>query len=132
MKINLMTVALGVAFLFSSGLLAKVGWMNFELRAANEKLNKELMESDLELGRAETKFGNANKYIKQLEADIRKEIKDREAIATRYGTLQARYRKLVKNRKAKKVNTEYANGKKLKIPGKLAKGQLYEATDKVQ
>lgn len=129
MKINILHIALGASFLLSTGLLGKVGCQNFELQATNEKLNKELMQSNLELGRAKTEFGDANKYIKTLEQGIQDEIKEREATATRYGILQAKYKKLVKDKKATKVEKVYVEGKTIEVPAELelARGQLYEA-----
>ena len=54
-------------------------------------LNKQLMEANLELGRAKTEFGDASKQIEHLEEELKEEIEDRKSAITRFGKLKARY-----------------------------------------
>jgi len=75
----------------SLSLLGKVGCDRIELQSANEQLNKELMQANLEKGRAETQFGDANKYIKELEDQMQEEIKQRKGVVKQYSKLRARY-----------------------------------------
>ena len=120
-------ILLGISLAFSLMLLGKVGCQNIELKNRTSQLNQELMKSNLALGRAETQFGNANKYIKELEQAQQNEIKQREAIATRYGEIEARYKVLRKQLKSKgKIIKE---GTVIRIPEKLklTNGLLYQA-----
>jgi hypothetical protein len=82
--------ALFIALLTVGALLGKVACNKFELEDANAALNQQLMQANLELGRAHTEFGDANDYIDELEQGIQDEIAEREAIATRYGELEAK------------------------------------------
>lgn len=91
---KLMSYLLMAALTMSLGLLGKMGCDRSELMSANDQLNRELMQADLEKGRALTKFGDAEDYIDELEDQIKEEIKEREATVTRYGELQAKYNTL--------------------------------------
>ena len=50
------------------------------------------MQANLELGRAHTQFGNAEKKVKNLEQDIQDEIKERNATVKMYAELEAKYK----------------------------------------
>lgn len=96
-----MSYLLTTALTVSLGLLGKVGCDRADLMSANDKLNVELMQADLEKGRALTKFGEATDYAGELEKAIQEEIKAREAEVTRYGELRAKYEVLEKDLRAK-------------------------------
>jgi hypothetical protein len=78
-NINLTSILLIVGLVVSVGLVTKVGCTNAELKGTVDALNEEKMQADLELGRANTRFGNAEKYIGELEETIQSEIKERKA-----------------------------------------------------
>ncbi len=127
MSSKLLSIGLTVALALSGGLLGKVGCQNMELDSANARLNKELMQANLELGRAETKFGDAKKYAGKLESAVRKEIEDRDAALTRVGELEARLRDSIS--KEGKTELVYVKGPAITVPGDiwLKRGMLYHA-----
>lgn len=96
MKLNLVLIALLVAMAVALGIVGKAAWTNLKLRVANTALNAELMEAKLEIGRANTKFGEASDYIESLGKNLQAEIKARQAEVTRYGELLAQYNKVNK------------------------------------
>lgn len=100
---NILTVILAVAVLMSGGLLTKFSFDKFALEDANAQLNEQLMQKDLELGRAHTQFGDAEKEIKKLSEEIQDEISDREATVEMYGELLAKYKVAKQKLKTKKV-----------------------------
>ena len=69
------TSALQISLLLSGGFIIKMKLDQMQTQEVTSELNKKLMEADLEIGRAETQFGNASKHIKHLEKEIKKEIK---------------------------------------------------------
>lgn len=117
-------VMLGLA-LFTAG---KLAYNNYKIRAITSKLNQELTEAKLEIGRAKTEFGNAEKYIKTLEEKVQQEIKARKAAITRIGWFKGRLKIARKNLKSKKGNTEYID-KPIIIKGKplYKTGMIYQA-----
>lgn len=130
MNTKLASIGLSVALTLCMGLLGKVGCDNMKLEERTSQLNAELMQADLEKGRAETQFGDAKKYIKELESTVQDEIKAREAEVTRYGELDARYRALKKKKQATKTEIVYRDGPVVEVPAelKLVTGLLYQAT----
>lgn len=129
-KINLTLVAMVVALAAALGLLGKVAWDKRELNHVNSALNEQLMEAKLEIGRAYTQFGDADRYAKDLEKALEEEIKNRNAEITRYGELVARYEALKKHKgKGKIIYVDKPDSKGLK-PGHwyvaLADGKLQE------
>ena len=89
MSKKLMTILLVTALLVSVGLLFKTGCQQQDLQSANDQLNRELMQSDLELGRALTKFGDAEDYISELDSKVKEEIKARKGQVKMYAELHA-------------------------------------------
>jgi len=126
MKINTTLVILIVALAGALGLLGKIAWDKNKLFSLNSQLNQELMQSKLEIGRAESKFGNAQDYVDELEEALKSEIDDRDALVTRYGKLRVRFTKLKKYKG--KANVIYAGGEPIDIPDEcpdLVEGYLY-------
>jgi len=91
MKQYLVIGLLTISLLLTGGFIIKMKLDEMKAQEVSSELNKKLMEADLEIGRAETKFGDASKNIKRLEKDLKKEIKERNSLLTRYGELKARY-----------------------------------------
>lgn len=129
MKTKILSIALSLALTASLGLLGKVGCDRAELQSANDQLNAQLMQADLELGRALTRFDSAEKYIDQLEGGIQDEIKERDAIVTRYGELELEYYVLKKKKRGKTTRIVYKD-KPIEVPVelKLEPGMYYEAS----
>ena len=91
MKDYLLIGILTISLLLSGGFIIKMKLDQMQTQEVTSELNKKLMEADLEIGRAETQFGNASKHIKHLEKELKKEIKERNSVITRFGELKARY-----------------------------------------
>lgn len=106
---------------------ARESCVNFDLK---EQLNQQLMKANEKLGRAETKFGDAQKKIDELSQQIQAEIKERNAIATRYAELEAELKDVKKQKQ--KVKVVYREGPTITVPQELdlVKGLLYQAVDK--
>ena len=83
--------------------------------------NSKLMQSDLELGRANTKIGHADTMIRELNTVIKKEIRDRKAIVSLYADLEATYKAEVAK---KKVVTKIVYRDR-DVLVELPKGKLY-------
>lgn len=111
------------------GLLGKVGCQNTELQTSNDKLNRELMQADLDKGRSLTKFGDAGDYIDQLEEKIQDDIKEREGELQLYAELQTEYNLVRKKLKAGKTQVVYIKGETVEVPASLdlVQGMYYEA-----
>src|SRR5688572_27558057 len=84
-----MTIALAIILGISGLLLGKVWLQNRSLGQANTQLNAELMQANLEIGRAKSQWGEAQRYLKDLNKEIQDEIKLRDAHLTRIGQLEA-------------------------------------------
>ena len=67
MTINLQSILLIGSLLASLGLLGKVGCSLNEKININNQLNKELMQANLDKGRALTEFGEARAKIGETE-----------------------------------------------------------------
>lgn len=126
-------ILLTVGLLYSFALLGKTSYTSMQLRNANAKLNEELMQAELEIGRAKTKFGNANKYIKTLEKKVQDEIKERDAAITRVGWFEGQLKtanKIIKGQK-KDQKIVYIDREVLIEPTntvpKFERGMLYQA-----
>ena len=52
-----------ISLLLCLGLLGKISYGHRELKSSNQQLNTQLMQADLDLGRAKTEFGDAQKHI---------------------------------------------------------------------
>jgi hypothetical protein len=73
-------------------IVASLSYQYYENKQLSARLDTELMTANLELGRAKTEYGNANKYIKELEEAIQKEIKEKEAALTLAAKFEASLR----------------------------------------
>lgn len=124
---GLSTIILIGALVLATGLLGKIGWQNWELEDSNTMLNRQLMQANLEVGRARTEFGDAEKYIGELEGAIQEEIQDRDATLTRIGTLTAQLRR--RSKKSGKAKTVYVEGPTVEVPAEInyIAGVLYQA-----
>lgn len=123
---NKTLIVLVVALAAALGLLGKVAWDKRELHQANSALNEQLMQAKLEIGRAQTQFGDAQKYASELEQALQDELKSRNAQITRYGKLVASYEVLKKSKNAGEVI--YIQGPKVE-GDKFVANQLYLATN---
>lgn len=86
------TIIVSALFLLVCAVLFKIGQDYYNLRSMNQALNSKLMEADLEIGRAKTRFADAHKLIKQLDEELKNEIKARQGHITRIGNLEAQLR----------------------------------------
>lgn len=114
---------------FSVGLIVKVAWDDNKANKVNTQLTQELMEANLEIGKAKTTFGDAKKMIKKLQKQLAKEIKSNSEIVDAYGILEAEY----KAEKAKKSSAHVVyKDNVLDIPSDtgVAPGLLYQARSK--
>lgn len=124
---KLLNIILSLLIVAAGLLLGKIWYQNNQLNHISQELNKKLMEANLALGRAHTKFGNANKYISELEQKLQDEIKDRDARITRIGELIAE----LKAAKAGQGTTTVVTGDPVTVPAELnlAVGMLYIAIE---
>jgi len=119
-----------IAALVAVGLLlGKVTCNKYELEDANAALNKELMQANLEIGRAHTQFGDANDYIGELEEQVQDEIAKRDAALTRVGKLEARLRASGGSEQVETTVIKYLPGEPIFVPTslELVPGALYVA-----
>lgn len=104
-KLNIFLISLVLALLLTLGLLGKVAYGNYQLEESNSQLNEELMTANLEIGKAETRFGNAQKFIKELEENLAIAIKKNNEVVDAYGKLEAEY--IVEKSKKSKAKVVY-------------------------
>jgi hypothetical protein len=132
MKSHITTIILAVSLGVVLVLLGKVAWTNHQLTNRTEQLNSQLMQAKLDVGRAETMFGDASAKIHKLNKQIQDEIEARDAEITRYGELKARYDVLVAKKPVTKTETIYISEDPIECPNtKFVRGLIYEAiTDK--
>jgi hypothetical protein len=130
MKDYLIIGFLTISLLLCGGFIVKMKLNEMQTQEVTSELNKKLMEANLEIGRAETKFGDASKHIKYLEKDLKKEIKKRNSLLTRYGELKARYE--VEISRSTETSIEISNSININDCKELdlLEGQLYVATNK--
>ena len=87
-KLNIFLAILALAALISAGVLGKTVYDQSLLKEANSALNEQLMEANLDLGKAETRFGKIEADLnKQLRAWINKYNEQIDA----YGELEFKY-----------------------------------------
>ena len=125
-KVNIVLIVLVVALVGALGLLGKIAWDKRELSRTNTALNEQLMQANLEIGRAHTEFGSAEDYVNELEKALQDEINTRGAEVTRYGELTLKYETLKEKNIVGKV--VYVQGPKVKAD-KFKTGMVYVASD---
>lgn len=133
-KFKTWLIILVIGFVTSLGALGKVSWNTHQLRKVNSQLNTQLMQANLEIGRAKTEFGDAEKYIKSLEEKVQEEINLREATITRVGWFRGQLqiaKKIIKAQKTDQkivyIDREIFIEKDTPIP-LFKRGMLYQAT----
>ncbi len=130
MKDYLLIGFLTVSLLLSGGFIVKMKLDQMQTQEVTSELNKKLMEADLEIGRAETKFGNASKHVKHLEKELKKEIKERNSIVTRFGELKAKYQVEVSGKTETTIEIKDSIFINDCANQELIEGHLYVAKDK--
>ena len=123
-----LTILLGVALTVCVGLLIKVAWDRHSLTTVNSQLNKELMQSDLDKGRALTMFGDARDMVDKLKAQQRADIMKRKADVKLFAELEFQLKITRKKLKGKKVETLYVNVEPIEADKDIyVQGMHYEA-----
>jgi hypothetical protein len=137
MSIKSLIVSLIIGLVVSLGSVGKLIHSRYKLEGLNKRLNKELMQANLDIGKAQTEFGNAQKYIDTLEQGIQDKIKENEATLTRIGWFKGQLKiakKMLRNKNGR-VITEVVEGPVIRIKEDcepFVRGMVYEAiTDKV-
>jgi hypothetical protein len=108
-------------------LAGKILWDKYQLGNLNDALNEQLMTANLEIGKAHTEFGNAQKYIGELEETLQDQIDTNNETLTRYGELEAELeatRDVILG-----AETVYIEGPAIEVPVELdlIRGMLYQA-----
>jgi hypothetical protein len=80
-------VLLATALIFGGQTL----YTKWQLQDAHDTLNEQLMEANLELGKAKTEFGNAQKHVSELQNELQSALKKNNELLTAYGELEAKY-----------------------------------------
>ena len=75
MKQYLIIGLLTISLLICGGFIIKMHLDAMQTEQVTSDLNKKLMEADLEIGRAESRFGDASEHVKHLEKHLKKEMK---------------------------------------------------------
>ncbi len=130
MKDYLLIGFLTISLLLSGGFIVKMKLDQMQTQEVTSELNKKLMEADLEIGRAETKFGNASKHVKHLEKELKREIKERNSIVTRFGELKAKYDIEVSSKTETSIEIKDSIFINDCANWELIEGHLYVAKDK--
>jgi hypothetical protein len=121
---NILVAVCYILFMF--GLIAYININSCQSEQIITQLNQKLMEANLKIGKAETKFGETQQFISKLEKELAAEIKKNKEIIDAYGELELAF----KAEKKKKGKTEviYAD-KVIKVPPEVTKGFLYQANE---
>jgi hypothetical protein len=102
-------------------------YSKWQLNKANNTLNEQLMQANLDIGKAHTQFGNAQNKIKELDKDLQVALKKNGELISAYGKLKAEYKASGKEN----VNPEivYVEGPAIEVPVELnlKRGKLYQA-----
>ena len=102
-------------------------YSKWQLNKANGALNEQLMEANLKIGKAHTKFGDAQNKIKELDKDLQVALKKNNELISAYGKLKAEYKAFGKSN----INPEiiYVEGPAIEVPIELnlKRGMLYQA-----
>ena len=124
---RLIFFSLIISLIFSFGFFIKIKLAEANHKRITSTLNEKLMNAKLEIGRAETKFGNASKQIKKLEKNIKKDIEERKSLITRYGRLEAEYKRAIKQKTFAELNIKKEINLESCKELVLKEGQLYVA-----
>jgi hypothetical protein len=130
MKQYLIIGLLTISLLLCGGFIIKMHLDSLQTEEVTSDLNKKLMEANLEIGRAESRFGNASEHVNHLEKHLKKEMKKRSALLTRYGELRARYEVEVSRKLETRVEIINTVSVAECTTLKLTEGQLYVARNK--
>ena len=108
--------------------LTGVGYLiynRYQMSETNDLLNSELMEANLEIGRAHTLYGNAQAKNEKLQKDLQDYLKKNNELIVAYGELEAKYDAVVNNTE---VPTDVTTGDPIAcdVPS-FSRGMLYEA-----
>lgn len=68
------------------GLLVHDLWSNRKANAENSALNEQLMQANLAIGKAETKFGDTKQFIKSLDKEVQQDIKKADGQVSKFGS----------------------------------------------
>lgn len=130
MKQYLIIGLLTISLLLCGGFIIKMHLDALQTEEITSDLNKKLMEANLEIGRAESRFGDASDHVKHLEKHLKKELKQRSALLTRYGELKARYEVEVSRKLETRVEIINTVSVGECTTLNLTEGQLYVARNK--
>src|SRR5210317_627087 len=95
MKTKIILVVLLALSLLTVVKLAKD---KYDHREVVDDLNAKLMEADYKKGKALSKFGNAEKALKQAEEEFQDEVLKWDAKVTRYAQIAARWKAKAKGK----------------------------------
>ena len=131
MMSNYILIAIyAISLLSFGGFTVKAKLDERQAKKVTSTLNKQLMEANLEIGRAKTKFGNASKQIENLEEELKEEIRDRNSVITRFGQLKARYNVLASHKTEASIEIKDSVFINECPELDLEEGRLYVAKDK--
>lgn len=108
--------------------LGRVAWDKHQILKLHEQFNEELMEANLEIGKAKTRFGEVEKYSKDLEKGIKEEIARNKANINMIGKLKAELKR-TKKIKGRKTRVVYREEKRIEVERDVIPGLLYQAID---
>jgi len=117
----------GCLLLISLFFGGKTLYDKWQIKHLNNELNQQLMQANLELGKAYSEFGNAQNKIKELDEELKNTIKKNKELLTMYGELELEYNVIV-NQKPEVI---YVDGPTIVVPADLdlEPGLLYEAIE---
>lgn len=116
MKKYLITLSIAIFLIagLGAGGAVYINSLNSDHEATLAKYNSKLMEAKVDLGKANTKFGKADKHIKDLEKALVGEIQNSGEHIIAYGKLLAKYKQAVKGKgTVVVVNTDPETGKEI-------------------
>lgn len=105
----------------------KLYWDKHRLGKAYDQLNGQLMQANLELGKAKTAFGKASEKLEKLEKDLQASLLANNELITKYSELEAKYTALANF--SPQPDIVYVEGPAVEVPKELnlIRGLLYEA-----
>lgn len=90
LKVETVIAILIAGLAFTTYLAISSGLNNYRLSLDNKQLIKQQMKSQLDIGKAETNYGNAQKQLKQVNEEVQNWIKENDARATDVGILKGK------------------------------------------